>query len=97
MFKIETGLIALLIAIISIQWYRLQSARHEALALQTLVDRLKQEAYTLQDRYNDAREKARDALLNSNKEVDNILSADVSTNCKEAMTWGVRQAKGFTK
>ena len=88
-------LIALIFLLLfcGVQTIQIFHYRNKIIKYERMIAQLKVDSEQWRKQYENAHQKAIDALFNSNKEVDTIMAADVSKNCTDAIAWGITQAR----
>lgn len=87
-FTLLSTVLFILLLIIFIENYRVQSLKIE-------ISNLKIESKQAIDRAEKARVISIEEMEDSQVDSQQILLEKVSSNCKEAMKWGIKQAKTF--
>lgn len=97
----KSQIIAIFILILLIigifEWMVIDVLRKNILIYQTQINDLKTESTAQTQRYEQAQQDAESTVKQSQTSVRKIMLADVSKNCNQAMSWGIEQAKVFTK
>lgn len=89
-YVIGSLLVAILVTYLRMDYYEFCSK-----SLQTQLNALQVESAQLKVRYGIIDANAAEAMANSQTQVDGMMTAAVSSDCDEAMDWGIEQAKGF--
>lgn len=69
--------------------------KHIAESLEIELNVLKVESQQLKLRYASVESQAATEMTDAQKQVNGIMTTTVSSDCDEAITWGIEEAKGF--
>ena len=84
------------IVVIFVLFLRLDYYEHLAESLEVELNVLKVESQQLKLRYASIDSQAATEMTDAQKQVNEVMATTVSSDCDEAINWGVEEAKNFT-